>query len=72
MLHVCHLPDCWLQELPAEWRWLSEALFAGLLLSFILWTFTPLLHAVLAPQSQRPAFSCVLLWTRLLTVLVGE
>jgi hypothetical protein len=55
-----------MQELPAEWRWLSEALFTFLFISFLLWTFSPLL----LPASRR--FSCVLLWTRLLTVLVGE
>lgn len=39
-------------------------MFAGLLVTFILWTFVPLLW------TRR--FSCVVLWTRLLTVLVGE
>lgn len=58
-------PPCSPQELPAEWRWLSEALFACLFVSFLLWTFSPLLL-------PRSSFSCVLLWTRLLTVLVGE
>jgi hypothetical protein len=52
------------QELPSEWHWLSEALFTFLFISFILWTFVPLV----APRK----FSCVLLWTRLLIVLVGE
>jgi hypothetical protein len=53
-----------MQELPTEWRWLSEALFAGLFVSFVLWTFVPLF----LPRT----FSCVVLWTRLLLVLVGE
>lgn len=53
-----------MQELPTEWRWLSEALFAGLFVSFVLWTFVPLF----LPRT----FSCVVLWTRLLMVLVGE
>jgi hypothetical protein len=51
------------QELPASARWVSEAIFTALLLSFIAWTFTPLL-------AQR-SFSTAVLWTRLLTVLVG-
>jgi hypothetical protein len=53
-----------LQELPASARWVSEAIFTALLLSFIAWTFTPLL-------AQR-SFSTAVLWTRLLTVLVGK
>jgi hypothetical protein len=53
-----------LQELPASARWVSEAIFIVLLLSFIAWTFTPLL--------ARRSFSTAVLWMRLLTVLVGE
>lgn len=49
-------------ELPADARWVSEAIFTALLLSFIAWSFTPLL-------AQR-SFSTAVLWTRLLTVLV--
>lgn len=59
-----HLPLLLLQELPADARWVSEAIFTALLLSFIAWSFTPLL-------AQR-SFSTAVLWTRLLTVLVGE
>ncbi|KAF6254779.1 PAP2 superfamily C-terminal-domain-containing protein [Scenedesmus sp. NREL 46B-D3] len=51
------------QELPAGTRWVSEAIFTVLLLSFVGWTFTPLL-------ARPSSFSTVVLWTRLLTVLV--
>lgn len=44
---------------------MSEALFAFLFVSFLLWTFSPLLL-------PRSSFSCVLLWMLLLTVLVGD
>jgi hypothetical protein len=71
VLHFCNIYNQLLllllllvQELPASARWVSEAIFTALLLSFIAWTFTPLL-------AQR-SFSTAVLWTRLLTALVGE
>lgn len=52
------------QELPAEWRWVSEAIFTSCCLSFILWTFSPLI-------ATERRFPITLLWSRLLSVIVG-
>jgi hypothetical protein len=60
-----HIVAIDMQELKKEHRWISEAIFTGMLLTFIVWSFSPLL--------VRPRrFSVARLYSRVLSVLVGE
>ena len=55
----------WLQELGKQNEWVSETIFSVLLVSFLVWTFSPFV----APKKR---FYTAVLYARLLLVLVSE